>query len=474
MRLVIVLCFLFAAYLIGDLLYGDYGRYLLNRLGPITVLVACLWTAYDVVRSNPNTLWTPIPWFIAASGSFFGLGPLVYPFGDEAMVAIVDDLFPVSPKDLWRTNMLNVVSIILITTAFLLCSRFMDRRRPRPASDEKLLPAGRKRIENALYIFLGIGLPLQYLLVLPYEFGQLSFILPGVVHGMSCLMPLCVFILAYLSATSGGRWTIFFWTLLCSEIVVQLVRFNKSAFLIVLIMAVFGRYLASRRMSELILGTIIVFAIYVVITPFVDWGRNEIYMETGEYWHASLEKRLSIGAKGLELWSMGRLELEGSGGWWRRFCYSSCQSMVMSMYDNGSPGSTFQLIIYGPIPRFIWPEKPLMQPGVEVTELAGQGHQGTSQTGTGPAAEAYWNGGWPFVVASCCWIGIVFTWLSRIALRILARSEWLLLPCAFLGIQAGIAGVTEWFALSFVNGLLLYLAYYVLIRLFLGMTRNHV
>jgi hypothetical protein len=472
-RLVIVLSFLFASYLIGDLLYGENGRYFLNRVGPIIVLVSCFWTAYEVVRSNPNTLWTPIPWFLAASGCFLGFGSLVLPFGDEAMVALVNELFPVGPWDLWRTNVLDVVGIILILTSFLCCSRFMDRRRPRSAPDEKLLPAaGRKRIENALYIFLAIGLPLQYLLILPYEFGQLPFTLPGSIHALNSLVPLCIFILAYLASTCGGRWTVFFWTLLGSEIVVELVRFSKSALLIVLIMAVFGRYLASRRMAELILGTIVVFLVYVAITPLADWGRNEIYKETGEYWHASLEKRLAISADGIELWSMGRLELQHQGGWWRRFCYAGSQTMVMSQFDHGSPGSTFQAIIYGPIPRFVWPDKPILQPGAELSELAG--HQSTTHLGIGTFAEAYWNGGWPLVVLCCCYMGVVFTWLSRAALRMLVRSEWLLLPCAFLGMQSGLAAITEWFALTFVNGMLVYLTYYLLIRLFMGMFRDDV
>ncbi|HEY7152872.1 MAG TPA: hypothetical protein VH575_02835 [Gemmataceae bacterium] len=474
LRLVIALSFLFVSYLIGDLLFGENGRYFLNRVGPISLLVACLWTAYEVIRSNPNTLWTPIPWFVAGSGFFFGLGPLAYSFGDEAMIAIMDDFFPVGPRELWRTNVLNVVGIILILTAFLGCSRFMDRRRPLSVPDEKLLSDGRKRIENALYVFLAIGLPIQYLLILPYEFGQLSFTLPGSIHSLSGLVPLCVFILAYLAVVSGGRWKVFFWTLLCSEIVMESLRFNKSAFLIVLIMAVFGRYLALRRMVELVLGTIFVFLIYVAITPVVDWGRNQIVLQSGDHIHATLEQRLNIAADGIERWTMGRLELHRNGGWWRRLCYVNSQTLVMSMYDNGSPGTSFQLVIYGPVPRFIWPEKPILAPGRELTELAGGGHKSTSQTGIGPVSEAYWNGGWPLVVLSCCYIGIVLTWLSRSALLILARSEWLLLPCAFLGIQTGGAGVTEWFATTFVNGMILYLAYYLLIKLFLGMNRNRV
>lgn len=470
-RLAFVLVGLFLAYLVEGVLPGDGWRHLVNSLAPAILFGACLWTAYDIVRANPRTLWTPIPWFLAASGLFFGLGPLSYTFGDEAMIAYMDSFCPVSPNDLWRTNLLNAIGILLITTAFLGCSLFMDRRRPRRELPKKPLQADRARAEIGVYLFLGIGLPLHYLLILPYELGRLPFTVPGTILALSCLVPLGIFMLAYLATGFGQQWTAFFWLLCCSELVVEFLRFNKSAFLMVLIMAVLGRYMASRKMADLVMGALFTFSVYVALAPIVSWGRNQLAWEGGEQHHASLEERLNLVGRGIELWSMDRLDLEGNKSWWIRLSYANVQTFAINLYDNGRPGDTFGLVIYGPIPRFLWPDKPILTPGLDFSELAGQGR--TSHTGIGVFGEAYWNGGWLFVVLSCSYIGVLFAWLSRSALSAQARSEWLLLPCAFLGIQAG-AAITDWFATAYVNGMLLYLVYYLLIRQVMGNTRNRV
>ncbi len=459
-RLAIVLGGLFVSYRVTDFLPGDGWLHLVNWMGPAVLLAACFWTTYEIVRANPHTLWTPIPWLLLACGLFFGLGPLSYTFSDEEMIAYMNAHCPVDAGALWRTNVLNTLGIFLIVITFLLSCRVMDRHSSRRLPDRNPPPFEDSRANTAAYIFLGVGLPLQYLLILPYELGFLSFVLPGSIGALSALPSLAIFMLAYLSVKSGGRWPALFWMLFCTEIAVKLLMFNKSAFLMVFIMAVLGRYQASRKWPELIVGVIFTFSMYLAVKPIVSWSRVQIGLKHGYDVPVPLEERFDIAKRGLELWSMGRLSEEHHGGWWTRFSYASVQTIAMNLYDNGRPGESFGLAVYGLVPRFIWPDKPTITPGADFSEI----YSGTrtTQTGMGVFGEAYWNGGWPFVVFSCCYIGVLFAWLSRTALVMLARSEWLLLPCAFMGIQSGFQ-ITSWFASTYVNGIVLYLAYYWLI-----------
>ncbi len=453
-------------YLSGCLISGEEWLQIVNCVGPGVLFVGCVWTAFVIVRANSLTLWTPMPWFITSSGLFFGIGALAYPFGNDEMIADMDAFHCVNIEELWSTNLLNAIGIFVITISFLASSKFADRFARKDLVHQ---PASlnRVRAEISVYVFLGIGLPLQYLLILPHEFAKLDFVLPGVIQSLSNLVSLGVFMLAYLAVGSGGRWRVFFWLLFSSELFVQLLCFNKEAFLMTLIMTVLGRYLARRKMSELILGAALASVVYVLLVPLVTWGREEIERQHGEYNRASLGERISVIKKWIDLRSSDNLERERQGGWWTRLSYTNVEALGMNLYDRGHSGDTFTLCVYGLVPRFIWPDKPVIDPGADFTEMVLGFRE--SRTGIGVIGEAYWNGGWILVLFACCYVGMLYTWLSRMALLSLVRSEWLLLPCAFMGVRLGFR-IDDWFT-SYVSGILIYLFYFLLIRLIVGKTR---
>ncbi len=464
LRVTGVLCLL---YLSGYFLSGEDWRQFVNRMGPATLFVVSLWTAFDIVRANSRTLWTPIPWFVTSSGAFFGFGALAYEFGSEKMIARMDDMHPVIPDEIWRTNLLNTVGIFVITAFFLASSRLADRHARRHIA--KPSPRiNQVRAEAATYVFLSVGLPLQYFLILPYEFGRLSFVLPGVLMSLCNLVSLGVFMLAYLASKSGGRWGHLFWLVFFAELFVDLLRFNKEAFVMTLVMAVLGRYLARGKIIDLFYGAALSFVAYVLLVPLVTWGREEVILLHGDYYHASFGERLDIVHRGLDQWSSGEMEFSQEGSWWTRLCYTNVEALAMYLYDRERPGDSFELCVYGLVPRFLWPDKPVLEPGADFTEIAVGNRE--SHTGIGIFGESYWNGGWALLLATCAYVGVLFTWLSRMALGALVRSEWLLLPCAFMGVRLG-AHIDDWFATGYLNGVVIYLLYYGLIRLVMGHTR---
>ena len=62
---------------------------------------------------------------------------------------------------------------------------------------------------------------------------------------------------------------------------------------------------------------------------------------------------------------------EGTGGnvqgWWTRLCYSNAQAFCIRAHDAGINGNTFELILPAIVPRVLWPDKPIMTPGLNST-----------------------------------------------------------------------------------------------------------
>jgi hypothetical protein len=460
-RFIIVLTILFVAYLaIGPSASEDEWGFV-NAVGPIVLCLAALWTGYKIIAANPRTIWTPMPWFALSTAIYYGLGPLLYFFGTAETIAYVDGFWPVGPEDLWRTNLLNTVSLLTISTVFLAADKLLKTGRSIDRTGLYTVASG-DPARTAAFVFLGVGLPLRYLLVLPYRFGQLGFALPGSLYTLNSLVYLGLFMLAYLGAKRGGLWKCGFWLLFVMETISNLVVCSKLDLLLVFIMIALGRFQARRNVKELAFAGIAIFVIYLLLSPLMAWQRIELAREYGHFGVAPIDARLSVTARGLELWSRGALDVEHSEqGWWSRICYAHMQTACMHLYDSGVVGDSFAFALYGWVPRYLWPDKPIMNLGQQFT-LFVRGID--NATGAGAFGEAYWNGGWLMVVLACGYIGVLFAWLSRTALTMLARSEWLLLPCAFIGIWDGLR-IDDWFAPTYVTGFILYLVYYFLIRL---------
>jgi hypothetical protein len=470
LRYAVVLFALTVLYLVVGPSKDEHEWGVVNLIGPISLCMAGLWAGYRIVTTNPRTIWTPIPWFALTSSLYYGLGPLLYLFGSAEVIDSLNDYWPVDPSDLWRANLLSTVCLLTIAGTFLATDRLLETGRDSEriastvAGDDD--PA-----QRALFLFLGFGIPLRYLLVLPCTFGQLPFVVPGSLFVLGCLVKLAVFMLAYLGAKRQGLWRAGFWMLFGTELITNFLCLSKLEVLLVFIMAALGRFLAKKKVKELVFAGVVTLGIFIIIAPLVTWSRLRISRETGNASVAPFELRLAVTAEALELWLKGELEIEGDTNdrGWGRLCYTPTQTACLHLYDSGFAGDSFAYALYSWIPRFIWSDKPTMSLGQDFTLMV-KGRIGTC-TAAGFFAEAYWNGGWLLVVLTCVYVGVLFAWLSRAALRIIAHSEWVFLPCAFIGMSMGLR-LDDWFAPTFVTGFLMYLVYYFIIRLVTGFAQT--
>jgi hypothetical protein len=415
----------------------------------MALLVSCVWTAYKLIKRDGLTLWTPVPWFLGAIGAYLGIGPLVYTFGNPETISYLDGRWIVDSLDLWRTNLVNLVGVIVVISSFLLFAHFGPRFAiPMLKETDKI-----SRAKSALKLFLFIGLPIQYLLVLPHELGLLGFLLPGSVYALKGLVLLGIMMLGYLSVSGSWKYTTGLILLCIIQFTVGLLEFNKINTLLVPIMAMLGRFLANRRITTIVLMAAIVVAIFAVLQPIALQGRGELSMRShyGGQW-SNLSQRLDVMRN-----VTPKYHATEHQGWWSRLCYTPEQAFVIHEYDSGNPGSSFAMAIYTFIPRFIWPEKPIISSlGTDFTYLT-KGFR-SSSTGIGIFAEAYWNGGWLAVILSSAYIGMLFAILSRLSLSFMLNSAWIFLPCIFLSIKMGFR-VDGYFANDYVGAPVIYFSY---------------
>jgi hypothetical protein len=156
--------------------------------------------------------------------------------------------------------------------------------------------------------------------------------------------------------------------------------------------------------------------------------------------------------------------LPGVQSWWCRLNYANAQSFAMTAYDQGLSGDTFALAFYVFVPRILYPDKPIMTPGVEFNVLV-DGNPG-SQSAPGMFAEAYWNGGWPLAVLTFLFMG-AFYWAWEVyARRKLAFLRLAYMPVIWLGLFSAIQQ-DAWFISGTIGILPIALAFHFMAALFL-------
>lgn len=421
----------------------------------LTVLtVAPVWAFARLSRSHPEWLCTPMPWLLAAYAAYYGFGPLALLFGSQETAIYIQSFWPVRTGDIWTVSVINLAGLVLILTAYLVCIAVFPPFRVKPEPGSATVG-----LEGALVIFLLIGLPVKYLLAVPYHLGVLGFTLPGSLSSLRNLVLLAILVLGVLSARKSKKWMPAFLLLAGTELFIGLLLMAKQEVLRVLIVAFVGRFLGHRRKSTLIALGVTLIATYIAIKPVTDVARQELYRRHGDYPQASLMERMDILSYGLEVTLRGEpAPTLRHQGWWSRLCYTPVQAFAIQSYDSGMPGDSYDQMIYSVIPRFLWPDKPIMtMQSRDLNErLVGKR---TSSMSPGVIAEAYWNGGWGLLAFMALILGVSFFVLSALSFRIVRRGEWLLLPCAMLSIIMGFR-IDGWFTSDYFGQGVIYVAYF--------------
>lgn len=401
----------------------------INIAGPSALIAILLAGAWWQTQRDPSSIWQPLFWFRIACAAYYGVGALAHYIGNDATTLAIVRFYTFGDADAFKVGLINVLCILTV----LATAAVISRRRWIPPKRQPQRSSQRWTLLFASILLAGGG-AVRYLVVLPWMLGLSDDILVS-----TLLMPLArsYIIGLYLLVLAGLRGNLS--ALLLSlvlvplDMAISLLTFAKSEVLTTLIfvyLAVLHHKLSLPRIAA---GLAIIIGIYSQLDPIIHYGRDELWRQTRST-QGTLEQRLNILSlyTGTEWQGTERADQQSA---LTRLSYVNVEAMVVNLHDAGSPGDSLDYLLIVLVPRFLWPDKPIITGvGTELYTLA-TGSAGTSSISPGLFAEAYWNFGWLGIPILMIPLGVMLAVFSFYSLRVLSTENWLHLPIVLMGVQ---------------------------------------
>jgi hypothetical protein len=435
------------AYGVAGTLGFSQGRALANASLPVALGLICVGCAAALIRRSSLFVLMPIPWFLLTSAAYFGLGPLLFVYGRPEAIEQANLFYPVTEETLFRTNVLNAVCILTVVAAYWASSRSAPMRSVARLLEMRAVPERRW-----LIAFLVVGLGVKLTLALPYNFGVLPFVPPTSVMVFGTLASVGSLMLSRRVFLGQLKWLPLLLLVAAVDIGGGVLQFSKLGVLLAVIFIGIGAYLARPKPGVAVSVFLAMSLTYVFLVPLVNFGRRAVGPDAG----ASARGQATVSF--LSGRPMGAAsQATEAQGWWLRLSYPPVQAFVMNAYDSGFGGTSLKAIPMSLIPRFLWPNKPIVTIGAQLTYLING--SATSQSSPTSFGEGYWNGGWVLGLGVAAWMGVVFGFFEALCMRQLAGGNFGVLPFAALGMLMGLRP-DDWFGPTFVGGFAIALTVY--------------
>jgi hypothetical protein len=435
----------------------------LNIWVPVSFGVANLLLAWKLVRASHMAIWNPLFWLLLVCTLYYGLGQLAHPFAHPDTVGRINNFYFVDPPGLARTNLLNTVGTAVVVMAYLAMWLMVKPKTERADSAIVVEERDQRSVKEAKWaavLFLLIGIPIKYLLQLPYDLGLLNWVVPGSIKHIGTLSGVALVPLYWLYKKQGGIYRPLFFSLLLSELLAALVALSKLEMIKTMLFVVLASQWVKPSVKKLALSGIAIVIVYaLVLSPFVNFGRAMI----GRAAATSFSQAMSIVEQYKKSGPAQDPVYPHSQSWWVRLAYSNAELFAMREYDRGHPGTTIWRAPYAFIPRFILTDKPIMTAGLEFNYLI-RGHTRIdSFHGPGVFGEGYWHGGWLGVSEVSIVVGFLLAVAYRFSMRVIGEHQFMLLPIALGGILWGLR-IDGWFVLTYIGGVTQIILWYFIIN----------
>lgn len=430
---------------------------------PLALLAACALTAGRLIRGGTEWAFSPVVWALLALAAYYGFGPLIYSFGDQSVIRLLDAGFPVDNYWLFRTNLLNLVGILALLIGLLLPTYFGNLSGVARAIDiGRDIPA-----KTMLYVSIAVGFSVKYLIAIPRAFGLLGFTPPSTITELQQLTLVSIVISGFLTRSGTVAYRALFLLLIVADLSSGLLVNSKLATLQVLIAAMLGRAMATRSTRTLLQGFAVIALAAILLNPIVSDSRAMGITDESSGILQAVETRSQLMLDAVSRFWRGESDSveRAPQSWWMRFCYAPTQAFVLHEYDSGRPGDIGDNIFWVFVPRALYSDKPLINPGTAFSYLF-DGNPDNSNA-PGAIAEGYWYGGWVGLAIGGLYIGWILMALHSISMRAILSENWFLMPFVLMGIRAGFR-VDGWFVMEYVGGIVMYVA---LLAVALGLLR---
>lgn len=423
---------LVAFYIVVAEFGGETTLWLRLIAGPVVLAGILLAGAVRMILADAAAMWTALFWFRVSAAIYYGIGNLSpYVLPDEFRI-YMETFFQFTDADVAQVNVLFAVSVLAVLLAakgfITFISAIAGAARP-STSTRAMLAVG--------LLFLAIGAPIKYFLVLPTMLNIMDFVVPGAVGTFgNFTVPALFFITAY-AFEHDRRYVPMAVLLVVLEGSIGLLAMTKQGVMTPLIVFLLALLRTRVTLPRLLAAGAIVVFMFVAIIPIVIDGRIELGNRYGTDFKAGFGERVEVLSRAVtgDLRTISS-ETSASGIALVRISYVNQASFAMHLYDSGQAGSTLENAYAAFIPRFLWPDKPIMTTIGSDFNMMARGSEASSSSPT-LAGEAYWNFGWMGVLIVMGPAGILFAALSRYALDMLHSGRWIFFPAVILGMQIG-------------------------------------
>ncbi|MEO0882824.1 MAG: hypothetical protein AAFY34_08805 [Pseudomonadota bacterium] len=451
-----------------------------NAAFPCIFISILLHTAYRCIRSRQATIWSPVFLVPVQSAVFFGFGPLVEVFGNDATIDYLNySIIGMRPHELLRSHLVSTVGVACVMFGMWI---HMVTHRTRwsfggTAPHRRSGPLQRSPIDPTMVAFalIAAGGLFRHLLLMPAQWGMIDVVIAGVLTSLGAIVDVGFGLLAILIGRGRKGFIPAFLLLWPAHVFLTVLSFAKTEILIALLFPVIGFYAGNKNIRRLIVRLALVGIIFAASQEWVHHGRAVVFERTQTITDADYGTRTEILFDYIATPKQAVPIEDARQGWWTRLNYARVQSFAINAYDSGSPGDTLSTAWMYFIPRAIWAEKPiLVSPGKAffetVTGLNIQTFLGLSIYG-----DLYWNFGWLGVFVGCPLIGVLFAMLSWRSLRIMETEDFLRVPLVLITFELAAISPTEFIVNGILGLLPIYTAYAIgisVLYLVLGHRRN--
>ncbi len=428
------LCALVFMYEADDLIANSDMTATFNVIGPIGLIAIMGAGAWHVARNVRDGLWTALFWFRVATIIYFGIGSLIPLFASEATRLYMEATFAFAAGHIRKLNEIVAWSVLVVLATSTVVDKAFGERGSPPAvaSSTQTRESATLRIGLA---FLAIGETLKYLLIFPNLMGWTSIVLPGAVVQIANSNLVGFYLLTVWSLSRAPRYFPAVLGIIVFEMLMGLLMFNKTSVLyplVVLTLGVLRSGITMPRVAVIIAAFALSFSI---LQPLVGYARTIQALQFRSNTAGTLTQRWQILMSFFD--PASKLIPDDEVQFYlARLSYTNVAAYVIDRYDRGYPGNSLGGAFAILVPRMLWPEKPIFNPGgdlaAEITGVTGD------IVGAGIFAEAYWNFGWGGIPLLMIPFGVILTVMSRFALNVMNREAWIYMPVLFLGVNMGL------------------------------------
>jgi hypothetical protein len=384
------------------------------------MLLPAIWRALR--RGGQEVLADHLLVLAGAFIAYYVLGALLIPFGPQDEAEAAQSFYRVDAPLAMRVTAVNCIGFGLA-----LVSGSLVRRHWIFGGAHKAIRLGQFiSREWVIAAFLFVGAYGSFY-VFAFDIGlRPGEVVSGILRTMSQLLLVAIMV----AAAHRGRGSVW---LLLSAIVLTAVQalgglllLNKSGVLLPMAALLTGLAWRLGVRRVMVPGLAALLAVYLLIGDPVSTARNTQVLGDQIDW----SERFALMSEGVLRSS--NAAPKGGYHYWARFCYLTPQGAALDFYDTGQGGEDYSLLGWVFLPRFLFPDKPIMTASGPAFHHKATGGE-TSSTGIGVFVDGYYNLGWWGVIGVGIAVGCMLAWTSAFAAEVYRARALIWLPMALVG-----------------------------------------